>query len=625
MDLNQLMYWDRITGLNYLADSYYYDSDSDTEGVPVAVSAEIVKSNKANADSKLCKFYQRGHCKFGSQCRFLHAYGEDRQQPMDTCSFFLKGNCRYGANCHFMHPGYKEIHQIQVDKRTPSKKVSSVFSPSDEDLKAGRLTRIKLYFDHPVKDSVKLEGHQIVGCQYFLDVFVDKRGDDVQYLHDVVENRAQHPLYRKGMFGLSKAGTNLDLSELSQKLSDTSVFIFGSSVDVLLTQSYSLAATVVDNKELAVKRRYPMSALAREVNGSFQEKALRSLLKVYPKPDIGKGDSNANHISPSTAEDKEPAKLYKMTSDVGKRVKQHCESECCWCVKKGCGCLVRLNEDIESDNSELSCNSRDARNRRSIGGNFECGFFPESLEPEDVAAGIQFKLGDIVTFGEYPSVTLYVVSENGSLKKLKKDGFLSIPFQVSSCFQDPVKKYEGICKYYSSGIGDLMGIYIKPDDVCFVRTFGDKLPLDWKCCFVAKCGSKDLVDHFRIEVDEKNVFTALPPDVQGTEEISPVNCIEEIYQRGQSLKESASFTRFDVELSLKESERALLLKKHGAVYPKIPTWSGRLSRVQGGKGQLNVSVTWQGPSVDENVAKAIIEEFYEGCTWRYGRIRDASC
>ena len=98
-----------------------------------------------------------------------------------------------------------------------------------------------------------------------------------------------------------------------------------------------------------------------------------------------------------------------------------------------------------------------------------------------------------------------------------------------------------------------------------------------------------------------------------------------LHFRGQSLKESASFTRFNVELSLKESERALLLEKRGAVYPKIPTWSGRLSRVQGGKGQLNVSVTWQGPSMDENVAKAIIEEFYEGCTWRYGRIRDASC
>ncbi|CAG5927498.1 unnamed protein product [Menidia menidia] len=43
-------------------------------------------------DKEPCKYYNRGRCKNGNQCTYLHA-----------CKYYLKGNCRYGSDCKLSH------------------------------------------------------------------------------------------------------------------------------------------------------------------------------------------------------------------------------------------------------------------------------------------------------------------------------------------------------------------------------------------------------------------------------------------------------------------------------------------------------------------------------------------
>lgn len=87
--------------------------------------------------------------------------------------------------------------------------------------------------------------------------------------------------------------------------------------------------------------------------------------------------------------------------------------------------------------------------------------------------------------------------------------------------------------------------------------------------------------------------------------------------RGLSLKDSANHAEFAIELSLKDNEIKHLIEKHGLTSPRIPTW---FSTTHNFNGARNTTVIWKGPAEDVEVAKALIEEFYEGCTWSYGKL-----
>ena len=91
-----------------------------------------------------------------------------------------------------------------------------------------------------------------------------------------------------------------------------------------------------------------------------------------------------------------------------------------------------------------------------------------------------------------------------------------------------------------------------------------------------------------------------------------------LFSRGQSLSEVAKFAEFAIELSLKSNEVESLLEKHGVTSPRIPTWFCSIQSRNGGNIKIGL---WKGPAEDLEVAKAFIEEFYEGCTWRYARIK----
>lgn len=68
----------------------------------------------------LCQFHQRGQCKNGQQCPFLHPApsapnrfvylvftlidnSAPRPSPTPMCTFFLQGHCKYGNQCTFQH------------------------------------------------------------------------------------------------------------------------------------------------------------------------------------------------------------------------------------------------------------------------------------------------------------------------------------------------------------------------------------------------------------------------------------------------------------------------------------------------------------------------------------------
>lgn len=60
--------------------------------------------------SKPCKFYQRGLCKRGQECRFTHS----NEMKLFECKWCLFGQCKYGDSCIFK-PIKTEQHVIKCD------------------------------------------------------------------------------------------------------------------------------------------------------------------------------------------------------------------------------------------------------------------------------------------------------------------------------------------------------------------------------------------------------------------------------------------------------------------------------------------------------------------------------
>ncbi|KAJ8366651.1 hypothetical protein AAFF_G00348100 [Aldrovandia affinis] len=60
-------------------------SDSDKERPPS-------KHRSRRTQKPVCKYYNKGHCKYGGKCQDLH-----------VCMYFLQGNCRNGKGCPLKH------------------------------------------------------------------------------------------------------------------------------------------------------------------------------------------------------------------------------------------------------------------------------------------------------------------------------------------------------------------------------------------------------------------------------------------------------------------------------------------------------------------------------------------
>eukprot|EP00250_Pteridium_aquilinum_P027313 c3464_g1_i1 orf=105-3227(+) len=61
-------------------------------------------------ETSLCRYFQRGACTRGSDCRFSHDFTARRS----VCKYFMtESGCRYGELCEFRHTGSAELSSIQ--------------------------------------------------------------------------------------------------------------------------------------------------------------------------------------------------------------------------------------------------------------------------------------------------------------------------------------------------------------------------------------------------------------------------------------------------------------------------------------------------------------------------------
>ncbi|CAG8441300.1 4033_t:CDS:1 [Acaulospora colombiana] len=68
----------------------------------------------------LCRFFQRGSCRYGESCRYSHESSAPisvqkfgvltHPKSATPCRFFAKGYCRYGDDCKFAHGGGRFHH-----------------------------------------------------------------------------------------------------------------------------------------------------------------------------------------------------------------------------------------------------------------------------------------------------------------------------------------------------------------------------------------------------------------------------------------------------------------------------------------------------------------------------------
>ncbi|XP_024139708.1 protein mono-ADP-ribosyltransferase PARP12 isoform X1 [Oryzias melastigma] len=79
--------------------SAYSSFDEDSNGSDYELSFSDQHSSESDVSSQgqntePCKYYNKGHCKNGRACSYLH-----------ICKYFVKGNCRYGSKCRLNHSG----------------------------------------------------------------------------------------------------------------------------------------------------------------------------------------------------------------------------------------------------------------------------------------------------------------------------------------------------------------------------------------------------------------------------------------------------------------------------------------------------------------------------------------
>ncbi len=639
----QFMHWDKEDRPYHLMGML---SDQEDEGIPGEVLELMLKSKKAKSESRPCKYYQKGNCRFGNACRFVHGYRERNDDEMAKCIFFQKGYCRYGDDCKFKH-GEKAVPKpIRTSQSEVSpEQVSSPFSPSDEDLKAGRLTRLRMCLDIPVTGSVKNPKPLHHGA-YYIEVFVNKREDSVQYLYDVLVEKANHPMYQMGMFELCKPGTNCDLSVSSMNLKDTSLFIFGSCVEVVLKQSFKLASVMMteigDAKE--DERRYSASKLPRNANGTFEETNLRSLMQDREVSDdnelFPKGCLSMKVGAAMFENCGQPAKHFEVNEKFSKYVKTHDKSNCQWCIEMGCNCLAdTVEQQVDSDDSEWSTDSKSSsidqrktrmRRKSSGGSEFSCGAFPDCIDVKSILDILQksdivsLSFGDMITFGEYCKDSTYVLGKNDRLIKIAGPNFLEIPFEVSMYLKDALKKYNGVLQQKKTKANDTIGIYLRHDDAALTKAFGNELPTAWKYCLVVKYGASvsDLssteVQYVKVEFDKNNSINVVSPEHQLAKDGRYLTRVPDMVQKFLSCKEKDDFVSFDIELSLKDKERERLVTERGMLEPRILTW---FITATNHSDPHNRMYNFKGPKEEVEIVKGIVEEFYEGFSWRYGRMK----
>ena len=96
-------------------DEYLYQADADAS----SAQAHAYASSAQAGAQRVCKFYQRGVCKFPNNCRNMHPPEQEdtrRKRTQRTqraksgstnvpyCKYAKQGYCKFGVECRYRHP-----------------------------------------------------------------------------------------------------------------------------------------------------------------------------------------------------------------------------------------------------------------------------------------------------------------------------------------------------------------------------------------------------------------------------------------------------------------------------------------------------------------------------------------
>lgn len=59
---------------------------------------QVQPARLPDSKKKYCRDFQKGSCRYGSRCKFLHEL-----EPKEPCRAFQSGNCKYGDHCKYAH------------------------------------------------------------------------------------------------------------------------------------------------------------------------------------------------------------------------------------------------------------------------------------------------------------------------------------------------------------------------------------------------------------------------------------------------------------------------------------------------------------------------------------------
>ncbi|XP_060759500.1 protein mono-ADP-ribosyltransferase PARP12 [Neoarius graeffei] len=120
----------------------YYEEVSDNSGSDFSDTDTDLDSDSdsASAAAQVCTYYNKGHCRNGSECPDLH-----------VCKYSLKGTCRYGANCRLSHTpnssgpfAQKNGENRSHSRKTHGRRERSRSSSSDSDTDSSKPYRWQL-------------------------------------------------------------------------------------------------------------------------------------------------------------------------------------------------------------------------------------------------------------------------------------------------------------------------------------------------------------------------------------------------------------------------------------------------------------------------------------------------